>query len=76
MFTQDEIFWLYDGIPMNSSTMSKAVPHQKLRELFDFKAQCAVSAEVITRLQAEIERRKNLVLELHPDSKKERKGEK
>lgn len=36
-FTSEEIAWLFSGLPINSSVMSKAVPHSKLRELFDFK---------------------------------------
>lgn len=34
-FSKEESEWLYTGIPINSTTMSRAVPHIKLRELFD-----------------------------------------
>ncbi len=53
-FSEEEMAWLYSGLPMNSTTMSRAVPHQKLRELLDFKAQCEVSARLITNLQETI----------------------
>ncbi len=51
-FTDDEISWLTEIESINSSVMAKAVPEKKLRELFDFKAQCAVSAQVIAELKA------------------------
>jgi hypothetical protein len=37
-FSDEEIAWLYKDLPVNSTVMTKAIPHEKLRALFDMKA--------------------------------------
>ncbi len=54
-FTDEEISWFYAGLPTNSSVMMRAIPREKLRELLDFRAQYAASAEAIIRLTEELE---------------------
>lgn len=34
-FSDEESNWIISGLPINSTTKAKAIPHSKLRELFD-----------------------------------------
>ena len=67
-FTDEERVWLYEGIPINSTTMSKAVPHQKLRELLDFRKDRLADWKRIQDAERESEKFKAALKRIHVEA--------